>query len=550
MDTLKWQNNPALQNLYKAEVSVLKNGLGGDFTLIGEITEDPDGRITAIGHLAVIGDQKQLIQIIFPTKYPYIQPVVIPLIENLDGSTGPQPKMFMKGNQYGTGAMCLMRKDQWNKNEHNIGWVLQRSKKWLLAAFSEAGFKKEDIVEELPAVAGHQGQVLIPRDVSLPAYLHSGIIILTRFKPNHYILEQNFLPENPFSLEQGKEAFRWFRMSSGLTFKELYSYGDVNKMLQKLQAFGIGIDHIVGKNLALYIPNDPNPWHFFKFPVNQNQIQVVYLMSRNIENELYHRTKEVFDNVILGKKRVTMIGLGAIGSEVARSLARNGVGHFNLFDNDTFEIGNSVRHAADLFFIGENKTSVAKQLILRSNPNISVNAYPVDILDDLGMLEASLSQSDLCIILTAEDSVDYLINDMYISRYSIPFVFARASAGGLSGSIQVVQQSRTACLKCLALRGADILPTPLDGKRYEELPPEYGSCSSPALPGSEIDTKEIALQVSRLSLQLLLEGEGSSYAPRLGDQFLWHGPFGSDKGAPFSWQAMKLEKHPDCGICN
>jgi molybdopterin/thiamine biosynthesis adenylyltransferase len=307
---------------------------------------------------------------------------------------------------------------------------------------------------------------------------------------------------------------------------------------------------VLGRNFALFIPDEPNPWHFFKLPINGQQVQILYFISRNIEKELYHRTKDVFSNIVLKKKRVTIIGVGAIGSEVARSLARNGVGHFNLFDNDTFEIGNSVRHAADLFFIGDNKSFVAKQLILRSNPNITVNAYPIDVMHDQGILEQSLSASDICIVLTAEDNVDYLMNDIYSKHYDIPFLFARVSAGGLSGSVQVVRQKMTACLRCLSLHDADKLPQPKEAKQFTELAPEYGSCSSPAVPGSEVDTKEVALQVTRIALQLLLENESSSYAKRLGDQYYWHGPHGSEDATPFTWTTSLTKKHSSCELCN
>jgi molybdopterin/thiamine biosynthesis adenylyltransferase len=284
-------------------------------------------------------------------------------------------------------------------------------------------------------------------------------------------------------------------------------------------------------------------------PLN-NTNRVHYIVARDIDKELYHRTKDIFDNKILTEKKVTIIGLGAIGSEVARSLARNGVGHFNLFDNDTFEIGNSVRHAADLFYIGEQKVIVTRQLILKSNPNITVNPFHIDILDDVGLLEQSLRQSDLCIVLTAEESVDYLLNELYVPKFEIPFVFARVSAGGHSGSIQVVQHGKSACLRCLAKHGADTLPQSEGSRTYGELGPEYGSCSTPALPGSEIDTKEIALQVSRISLQLLLENEQSGYAKRQGDQYYWHGPFGSKDQPAFTWESKKFAKHQACEFCN
>jgi molybdopterin/thiamine biosynthesis adenylyltransferase len=297
------------------------------------------------------------------------------------------------------------------------------------------------------------------------------------------------------------------------------------------------------------------PWHFFKVSVqqvmgNQFNLKVDYLISRNIEKDLYLRTKGVFDDAVLKGKRVTVIGLGSIGSEVARSLARNGVGHFNLFDSDTFEVGNSVRHAADLFFIGETKVEVVRQLIQRTNPSITVNAHNVDVFYDNGLLEHSLQNCDLCLVLTAEDSVDYFINDKFANRYAIPFVFARVSAGGLSGALQIVEVNKTACLRCLSSQGADKLPSPKSGMTLAELPPEYGSCSSPALPGSEVDTKEVALQVTRVTLQRLLQDTATMYPKAAGDQYFWHGPAGSKEKPPFTWELKKMKPLPDCPICH
>jgi molybdopterin/thiamine biosynthesis adenylyltransferase len=548
METIRWQDDPAYKNLYDSEIGVLKRGLNGDFGLTGEMQTDPEGRIFCIGWIKITNNKRVPLKIIFPTKYPYAQPMVFPLLENPDGTIKDQAKMFIRGNQYGNGMMCLMRRDLWNKDEHNIGWTLRRSQKWLRSVLSPQGFKKEEIVEEIPSVLPHAGQVLIPRGLQLPENLDNGTILFTQFKPNYYILHQNFIQDNPFKLQVGQEQFTWFRMPKGKTFRNFVD-NNLQLLLQYFTQVGILPQQLPGKSLALFIPDDPNQWHFIKIAaLGANQFQIAYFLSRNVDRELYHRTKDIFDDVVLKQKRLTIIGLGALGSEAARSLARNGVGHFNFFDNDTFEIGNSVRHAADLFYIGENKVDVVRQLVQRSNPNITVNAYPVDVLNDNGLLEASLSQSDLCIVLTADDNVDYLINDKYISRFNIPFIFARVSAGGLSGSVQIVRSGETACLRCLSLCNADTLPVPNQTNRYGELALEYGSCSTPAVAGSEIDTKEIALQVSRICLQLLLTG--STYAPRQGDQFYWHGPFGSGTADPFTWEIKKLEKHINCAYCN
>lgn len=559
MDTYQWHIHPSYKNLYESEIDILTRGLKGDFKLLK--LYDPlhtNGRVVLLGELSYNEGVKQGIQIIFPTKYPYAPPriIAVTLVVDKTGniSESANPFLFGKGNQYGDGAMCLFRNEIWNKDQHNIGWVLRRAQKWLRSANANEGFKTDEIVEENPAPIKHHGQVLIPREIDIPKNTKSGHFILTQFKPYHYILEQNILPEPTFTLSINKESFKWYAFDKEITFKDLFPIMDAQTIVNVFNNhFGVNI--IEGesiKNIAFYLPGDKNSWHFFKLIIQPigNQVQIIpqYYLARQIQSELYLRTKDIFDDQILLQKRVTIIGLGAIGSEVAKSLAKNGVGHFNLFDMDTFEIGNSIRHAADLYYIGEDKVKVVKQLILRANPNITVNPFKIDVLNDSGFLERSLKESDLCIVLTAEDSVDYLINDHYVRNFDIPFIFARVSAGAFSGAVQIVTKE-SACLRCLSKSNVDKLPQPTASVEFTELKSEYGSCSSPAIPGSEIDTKEVALQVARVSIQALLQNENTNYPKISCQQYYWHGPFGTKEQAPFTWEMKNHTKHIDCKTC-
>jgi hypothetical protein len=223
---------------------------------------------------------------------------------------------------------------------------------------------------------------LLPRQL-IPPEVNTGELILTQFKPNYYILEQNILPSSPFNLNLGQEIFKWYKFDESVTLKTIFPQANISgesfiNLFNQHFAENI-LEGAPNQNIAFYLPGEENPWHFFKITIkksgNQAALNIAYYLARTVETELYLRTQDIFNPDILLKKRVTIIGLGAIGSEVARSLARNGVGLFDLFDKDTFEIGNSIRHAADLFFIGEDKVQVAKQLILRSNPNIQVNTF-------------------------------------------------------------------------------------------------------------------------------------------------------------------------------
>lgn len=551
MEHYYWQHQKNLKNLFESEIGVLSRGLGGDFQLLQLSPQEIKGNITALGVLKLDGGE-QGIKIVFPPTYPYVPPVIVAVdIQANQGNFSTTIKLFGKGNQYNDGIMCLFRREIWDKSEHNIGFCLRRAQEWLKYANSPEGFPSDKKVVELPSLIPTTGQVLVPRDVELPDGLNSGTFILSLFKPNHYILEQNILPTSPFPVYLNREAFTWYKFPSGVTFASIIQ-GNLQQALQN--SFGINILSGSSKNIALFLPDETNPWHFFKINVHQNNAELYninYFSGRNIDRELYLRTNDLFSQDILKTKSVTLVGLGAIGSEVGKSLARNAVGTFSLFDNDTFEIGNTVRHAADLYYIGDAKADVLKNIILRSNPNIYINSFNVDVLSQPDLLQAALEKSDVCIVLTAEDSVDYFINDCFVKKYNIPFIFARVSAGGMSGSIQVVKFKETACLRCLSLQDEDRLPISSYTKTYKSLPPEQGSCSSPAVPGSELDTKEVAIQVTRIALQLLLKNESDlSYPSLTGNQFYWHGPAGSSTQGPFTWEVKTLPITKDCQNCN
>lgn len=74
----------------------------------------------------------------------------------------------------------------------------------------------------------------------------------------------------------------------------------------------------------------------------------------------------------LNHSEVVLVGLGALGSEVAHLLAREGIGYFTLVDGDILLPENVARHRADLLEIGRSKVEVARTLIHRVNPDAVV----------------------------------------------------------------------------------------------------------------------------------------------------------------------------------
>lgn len=77
----------------------------------------------------------------------------------------------------------------------------------------------------------------------------------------------------------------------------------------------------------------------------------------------------------LNSARVAVFGLGGVGSYVAEALARAGIGHLTIVDDDVIAKSNLNRQLYALHStIGQSKVAVAKRRIEDINPNCEVTA--------------------------------------------------------------------------------------------------------------------------------------------------------------------------------
>lgn len=124
----------------------------------------------------------------------------------------------------------------------------------------------------------------------------------------------------------------------------------------------------------------------------------------------------------LSECKVAVLGLGGIGSLVSEYLARLGVGHFTLVDDDIVEESNLSRVVgATHSDVRKNlaKVKVAKRLILAANKDAKVKL----ILDDVakGSIAKKLIDSDY-IFLAADSMRARLVFNALVHQYLIPGV--------------------------------------------------------------------------------------------------------------------------------
>ena len=111
------------------------------------------------------------------------------------------------------------------------------------------------------------------------------------------------------------------------------------------------------------------------------------------------------EQAILRSKRVAIAGMGGVGGVHLLSLARLGVGCFNIADFDTFDIHNFNRQAgAMVSTIGRSKVEVMSEQALDINPELRLAAFPDGV--DNGNLDRFLADVDLYV-----DGLDFFAFD-------------------------------------------------------------------------------------------------------------------------------------------
>ncbi|MCR5836203.1 MAG: thiamine biosynthesis protein ThiF [Lachnospiraceae bacterium] len=104
----------------------------------------------------------------------------------------------------------------------------------------------------------------------------------------------------------------------------------------------------------------------------------------------------------LGKATVAICGLGGLGSNIAISLARTGIGKLILIDFDKVEITNLNRQQYKMSQLGENKADALAINIREINPYVELEVHTVLITE----VNAEELLSDADIICEAFDNAE------------------------------------------------------------------------------------------------------------------------------------------------
>ncbi|KJS19638.1 MAG: hypothetical protein VR72_17860 [Clostridiaceae bacterium BRH_c20a] len=301
--------------------------------------------------------------------------------------------------------------------------------------------------------------------------------------------------------------------------------------------------------LSIIFPEENNTRGNFKdswltgFIKNNNIIRPHYL-----DPTLWFERNPSLKNLM--KKKVMVLGLGSLGSSIALELSKAGIGSLFIVDRDTVEIGNLVRHVANINYLGRTKVEAVARIVSQQNPFIQVegmiasigmiNDYSLTKKDIMADLFQYMKSCDLILDMMADEGVTHIVNEMAVDL-EIPVIHAWISNGAWGGRIIRTIPNKTGCYYCLCLNGVEEISNNTSEKGIFPR-----GCGFPTFTGASFDIQSIVSATTRFSVQTLLEG--SDYQNPEYDHIII-----DNNGTPINnypaVRTFKVERNITCPIC-
>lgn len=222
----------------------------------------------------------------------------------------------------------------------------------------------------------------------------------------------------------------------------------------------------------------------------------------------------------LAAARVLVAGCGALGTVLANTLVRAGVGFTRIVDRDFVELTNLQRQV--LFdeaaaAAGEPKAVAAARALRAINSQVSIEPVVADITADT--IEELMVDVDLVVDGLDNFAARYLINDACI-KHRKPWVYAGVVAS--YGMVMPIQIDRGPCYRCL----------------FRDPPPpgQVATCDTAGVLGPAVTT--VASLAAMEAIKILVD------APTVSTELValdvWHNTFDRLPTPP---------RDPDCPAC-
>ena len=258
---------------------------------------------------------------------------------------------------------------------------------------------------------------------------------------------------------------------------------------------------------------------------------------------------------VLHDAKVTLVGLGSVGSPTAKLLAQAGMGRLAIVDHDKLQAGNAVRWETGRAYAGRAKVSALAELIRQNFPYTSIESSIRRLGDpayagspEERRLYDLLFDGTTCIAdaSAANNVTHFLAVEAWQRR--VPFAWFHATNGGWGGLVGAVAPTdpNAPCWMCHLYYLQDGHIEPIASAPEEDTVHPHG-CVDPTFTGSQVDLAEVSLMAVRLICDRVRAARNKQAVPELG----WtvatvrlRNQVGH-RIAP-EWRTYRLERHAKC----
>src|SRR5439155_6611569 len=228
----------------------------------------------------------------------------------------------------------------------------------------------------------------------------------------------------------------------------------------------------------------------------------------------FDRLEHLISPESLQAKLVVQVGLGSGGAPVNEHLTMNGVRRWILFDPDSYDDVNLVKHPRLRADIGNLKVEIQKKWILDRNPDAEVETIAEDVLKSSRFREA-LQAADLVLCCTDSQQTRLFVNSATVEQRR-PCVTASVFRQGFGGEVFAYIPLVSGCFDCMLKAASE------NGWNLEEaielLPAEefaiYGlNLGDFRASGLSMDIQMISIIQARMALDILLSGTERCFDP-------------------------------------
>jgi len=116
----------------------------------------------------------------------------------------------------------------------------------------------------------------------------------------------------------------------------------------------------IGETFGIWQLNNGVPGHLIGGTIDQQRLDYIALVPLNPTFALDRQRAASMNGSVPDVRRITAVGMGALGSQIANLLARSGYGKWSLIDSDVLLPHNFARHALVHSLVGISKVDAMK----------------------------------------------------------------------------------------------------------------------------------------------------------------------------------------------